>query len=767
MKTDHSDALERWLRPVPFGIFLALVLCACFPQVLAGGASFFSRDYGALAYPNIHFQRECFWRGELPLWNPYSNCGQPFLAQWGTMVLYPFSLIYLLLPLPWSLSLFSFAHVWLGGLGMYLLARQWTQNNYAGALAGTTYLFSGLMFASFVWPNYLVTLGWMPFVVLLAERAWREGGRWVIGCALVGALQMLSGAPEVILFTWMIVGLLALCDLVRVPVSAVRFVLRLAGVVLLTAALTAAQLLPFFDLLQQSHRDAAFATAKWQLPLWGWVNFIVPLFNSFETPSGQYYQYSQGFLSSVYLGGVAVVFALVALVRWPDARAWALFGLAALGVCLSFGDQTPVFSTVRGAIPFLGLGRYPVKFLYLAAFVIPLLAGCGLAAVIKSKQRGVVRAGTLLVLIGIGLAAWAAREHRFIDYSAWPENFRSNVDYSWSKALPGKFLPDAVANTLGRVSFLSAAVLALVVSLRGGKFAPSFAFAALALIAVDVRTHTPRQNPTLPAPLFTQHYWPDAQGKPQHGTSRAFITPEAEEFLTFVSSTNAARVWEFKRRAEWSSLNLIDAVPKVNGSSTLQLREQRLVEQALYSLTNRLPAGLLDFLGVSQISRADSVAEWTNRPTALPLVTAGQLPVFMEDEAALAALTNTTFAPQQTVLIPPMSSRSVLATNAVPAVLSNVRVTAQSVEADIDAPAPTVLTIAQSYSPIWQATVDDVLVPLLRANVAFQAVPVPSGQHRVRVIYADAKFRAGVAVSGAALLFCALAWFRLGRARSH
>ena len=108
-----------------------------------------------------------------------------------------------------------------------------------------------------------------------------------------------------------------------------------------------------------------------------------------------------------------------------------------------------------------------------------------------------------------------------------------------------------------------------------------------------------------------------------------------------------------------------------------------------------------------------------------------------------------------------------MATNAVSAVLSNVRVTAQSVEADINSPAPTVLTIAQSYSPIWQATVDDAVVPLLRANVAFQAVPVPSGAHRVRVVYADAKFRAGAAVSGAALLFCVLAWFRLGRTRAE
>ena len=111
MNANKGAPLERWLRPLPFGLFLALALFACYPQVLAGLESFFTRDYGALGYPNIHFQRECFARGELPMWNPYSNCGQPFLAQWGTMSLYPFSLVYLLLPLPWSLSLFCFLHV--------------------------------------------------------------------------------------------------------------------------------------------------------------------------------------------------------------------------------------------------------------------------------------------------------------------------------------------------------------------------------------------------------------------------------------------------------------------------------------------------------------------------------------------------------------------------------------------------------------------------------------------------------------------------------
>ncbi|HTD65335.1 MAG TPA: YfhO family protein, partial [Candidatus Limnocylindria bacterium] len=719
-----------------------------------------------LAYPTIHFQRESFWRGEIPMWNPYSNSGAPFLAQWGTMVLYPFSLIYLLLPLPWSLSLFCFAHVWLGGIGMYLLARHWTKTNLGGALAGTTYVFNGIMFASFVWPNYLITLGWMPFVVLLAERAWREGGRWTVGCALVSALQMLSGAPEIILFTWLIIALLWLCDVVRAPAAALRALGRMLIVVLLTSGLMAVQLMPFFELLKHSHRDLSFVTAKWQLPLWGWANFIVPLYNAFQTQTGQFYQYDQGFLSSVYIGGIALAFALVAVFRWPDARVWILCALGLLSLFLAFGEQTPVFGTLRKALPFLGIARYPVKFLFVLAFVVPLLAGCGMAALFQSRRRAALYLPAILVLAAMLLIMWAARGHRFVDVSAWPENFRQNIDFGWSITMPGDTWPDAVANSIARVLLFVLTVGLFLLALRGKLFAPLFALAALILIVVDVRTHTPDQSPSLPSELFVQHYWPEDLAKPRLGAGRVMIVPEAEDLLTFFSSTNAQHGWEIKRRAEWSNLNLLDSVAKVNGSSTLQTVEQRQVEKALYSMTNRLPASLLDFLGVTYITSSNSAAHWTERPSALPWVTAGQAAIFADDAEALATITNSVFDPRQTVVLPP-SARSVAgaASNAVNAKVSAVVFTPRSIEAEIETPAPTLLVIAQSYYPAWKATVDDANAPLLRANLAFQAVPVPAGRHRVRVVYIDTKFRVGALVSGCSLLLCGLVWLRSGKSR--
>ncbi|HEY0549592.1 MAG TPA: hypothetical protein VGF13_08320 [Verrucomicrobiae bacterium] len=760
MSSEPGESVERWLRPLPFGIFLAAALFACCPQVWLGWESFYSRDYGALAYPNIHFQREFFWRGELPFWNPYSNCGQPFLAQWGTMALYPGALVYLLLPLPWSLSIFCFLHVWLGGFGMYLLARRWTETNFAAALAGTIYVFNGIMFASFVWPNYLATLGWMPLVVLLTERAWRESGRWMVGAAMVAAMQMLAGAPEVILFTWLIVGVLFVCDAARSPVSSFPFFRRMIYVVLLTTGLAAVQLLPFFELLQHSHREAGFATDKWQFPLWGWGNFLVPLYNAFETPSGQYYQYSQGFLSSVYLGGVAVTFALLALFRWPDLRVWALWIVAILCVALAFGEQTPIFKTLRQSIPLVGIGRYPVKFLFVLAFIVPLLAGCGFAAVVKSRLRHGVLILSVLVLAAMIFLAWAVREHRFVDYAAWPENFRANVDYSWNKTRGGKPWPDGVMNTGWRMGLFVVTIAALCVASRGHARFPLLAVAALALVATDGRIHSPKMNPSLPSSLFRRHYWPEEFPQPQLGEARVLITPGAEEFLTFVASTNVQRLWEFKRRAEWSSLNLIDHVAKVNGSSTLQTREERMVEQTLYSMTNRLPAGLMDFLGVAFITGSNSSAEWLSRTDALPLVTTGQQPRLEDNAAALAAMTQETFNPRQTVFLSGALPKGISASNAANATVTNLGFSAHSVEADVRADAPALLVIAQSFYPAWRATVDGVNTSLHRANVAFQAVTVPAGQHHVRVFYSDSQFRSGLLISSASLLLCAVIWIR-------
>src|ERR1700691_3946233 len=98
---------DEWFTPGHFAAVLAGFILLRFPGIILGQETFFFRDFGVFGYPLAYYQRECFWRGTLPLWNPLNDCGLPFLAQWNTLSLYPPALFYLVFPLSWSLGVFN------------------------------------------------------------------------------------------------------------------------------------------------------------------------------------------------------------------------------------------------------------------------------------------------------------------------------------------------------------------------------------------------------------------------------------------------------------------------------------------------------------------------------------------------------------------------------------------------------------------------------------------------------------------------------------
>ncbi len=802
---DHDR--HGWFTPWRFGLLLAVAIGAVFPQVIFGGESFFYRDFGVLAYPSVFYHRECFWRGELPLWNPLSNCGAPFLAQWGTMVLYPFSLFYLLLPLPWSLNAFCLGHMFLGGMGAYWLASSWTRNRFAGSVAGFGYVFSGAMFSCLLWPNYAVALGWMPWVVWSVERSWREGGRWLVCAGVIAAMQLLAGVPELVMLTWLFVGGLLLVDMfeggfnrfvailrrpwdsLRIPESAVgadarrelgrmpaaasdqasnaadapapppRYVgypalssvRRIGVVILIMAGLTAAQILPFLELIQHSQRDRTFATTKWSMPVSGIANFLVPKFHNFRTPQGIYFQEGQQFLSSTYLGIGTLTLAACAPLIVRNRRALLLSVLAVVSVVFAIGDNGPVYRGIKSVFPLMGFARYPIKFLLLAAFTVPLLAAMAVAAISETRAgekrgRGV---GSLIAVVcsslfGIGVV----------------------LMFAWKNPFPGDEWPVLLASGLSRTLVLTL-IFALVASLRA-RLAGLASGGILLLILIDATSHIPRQNPTLPSRILAPGFWETAHRflPPKLGESRVMISPSAEEALLKSRVTDFEADFLGKRLAGWSHLNLLEAMPKVNGSSTLQVREQAQVQSLLYGSTNQAWPGLLDFLAVSHISSESNALAWVRRTTQSQLVSIGKRPVFIPPGLP-GYFTNASFDPRLVVCLPSTAAQVVTAGEVTGAKVTLVAFTADRVLCEVETPAPAILSVAQSYYPSWRATVDDQPVKLWHANHAFQAIEVPAGRHRVEFNYVDHPFQLGCGVSGVTLLVSGFIWWRSRRRLEH
>src|SRR6185369_4085950 len=146
-----------------------------------------------------------------------------------------------------------------------------------------------------------------------------------------------------------------------------------------------------------------------------------------------------------------------------------------------------------------------------------------------------------------------------------------------------------------------------------------------------------------------------------------------EEALLQNLTRDPKEYWRQKRWALWSNLNLLEEIPKVNGSSTLQLRWQAELQNRLYAGTNPPSAGLLDFLGVAYVTAPERKDQWRARKSFLPLITAGQRPVFASAEVTLEAIAREDFNPRMTVYLPEDSRSIVSVTNA-----ADVQIVSQS-----------------------------------------------------------------------------------------
>ena len=774
METDgepgHSAVIGDWLTTGRFAVLLASLILAAFPQVVLGLQTFVVRDFGFFAYPLAHYQRECFWRGELPLWNPYNNCGVPFLAQWNTMPLYPPALLYLLLPLSWSLSLFCLLHLWLAGLGMYCLAQRWTGNRLAAALAGLVFAFNGLSLNLLMWPSHIATLSWMPWVVLSVERGWQEGGRRPVLAAFVGAMQMLAGGPETILFTWLILAALWATQLVRngraaspanfsspiFPVASPASVVlwRFPLVVLLVAGLAAAQLLPFLDLAAHSQREGAYADTRWAMPAWGWANFLVPMVFGHVWSMGVFFQYSQSWTSSYYLGVGTLLLALLAIGSVRDRRVRLLAIAAGVAFVFALGDQTVVCRWLRRLVPQLSLMTYPIKSVTVIAFAVPLLAGFGLANLLGSRGKERSLSVRLLVLGGLLLALIAA-----VLVWAWRWPFATD-----------DFLA-TLRNGLTRGAFLVAAIFVLAV-LRAFSSGDShkqrlellLSLLLLLVCWLDVWTHEPQQNPTVSASAYQPGLMRTRlamQPQPALGGSRAMVSPAAEVKFTQFIMNKPTENYLIKRLGYFADCNLLDDVPKVNGFFSLYPRECGELASVLYGSTNVSFPRLADFMAVSQITApGDKPFEWVARNTFLPLATAGQQPVFLDDTNALRSLIRPDFDGKKVVFLPLEAKADISGTNQTGARILTQHFTAQRVQLEVEAAEPSLVVLSQTYYHSWRAYVDGQPVRLLRANYAFQAMEVPAGKHHVALVYRDRAFHIGAVISGLSALLCVLGWLR-------
>lgn len=313
--------------------------------------------------PAMSFVRDSLWSGQLPLWNPYTEFGNPFWAQsqWG--LLSPVHIPYLL---PEGLYSVETAQTLVGMLkigvaiaGAYLLARRFALSKPASAFAGIAYGFGGYTTVWLSMPDTATTV-FLPWVLLAIEWV-LTGSRPLLGAAglaLLGFAAASGGHPEKLAMATLGVVVYLLVRLAQDRRELlVHWRLRACGLAaggLLAVGLFAVGLLPAIELFGLSG-DAAQREALYTDQAFSWKSLIYAWAPDFSgnptrgTPEGTVtYTLAYG---PWYAGVLAVPLALVAIVR-RDRRVVPFAALAL--ACVVIAMNTLPWRIVVDLFPALG-----------------------------------------------------------------------------------------------------------------------------------------------------------------------------------------------------------------------------------------------------------------------------------------------------------------------------------------------------------------------------------------------------------------------------
>lgn len=146
----RAHGRRGWIRDLAALTFLLVLTLLFFWRILTphldDRGSFRRGDFYDQFYAFAAFEFSQLSQGQLPLWNPYTFAGHPFLADVQSAVFYPPSLLTMLLSSIWGFSAFALeleaiAHVFLAGAFTYLFSKRLLGHRPGALVAAITFAF--------------------------------------------------------------------------------------------------------------------------------------------------------------------------------------------------------------------------------------------------------------------------------------------------------------------------------------------------------------------------------------------------------------------------------------------------------------------------------------------------------------------------------------------------------------------------------------------------------------------------------------------------
>ena len=776
---------SRW-HPLMWALGLSVLF---FHRAVFSSEVFFLRDLQQVYLPLRDYWRERVLSGGFPQWYPFDGLGQPYVGMVISGAFHPAQLLSLVLPgvqaLKWNILLcFPLAF-----LGMNCLARRLGWEPLPALLTAVHYTFSGYLVGITNNPLYLTAAATLPWVLwslegfLSGPTVWRG-----LGASVLLGLVLLAGDVQGYAVCCGGALLWSACR----PASGgrVRSLSGAMGVLGVSVLLSAVQILPTLSVLGEVRASGQTASEAmvWSVHPLRLLEFVFgPLFAGVP---GERLQtaISQRLLStsknnlwvdSLFLGAPALLFVGVLLATQARRLRTVILASATLLVLLlALGKHAGLYAWLFEVLPPWRTFRYPEKLMPFVTFALALAAGAGW----RQLEREPVhrrRAWIAAFVLGALLLGWGFLEWHFQLFSdEWlAASWEGKPVEEAQRRIGGRFVAGCVLS--GVSLFLLGGLLAGVraAAVRGWLIG-ALCFAGLLLangsiykvgdpllleeppaFVQRIQEET-RNSGRAPVRLFRlpgRFYLPDPSPVSPEETSSLVVAAALEPLVPAVFGLESASValpaasrrvislWDAQR--EWFTRY----AGLFNTRYLVVSREfaAQVVNGPRRVLSTLEPLGLL-------------LLEDTR---ALPRVYLAHPRCVASTEEAVRGLGESLQAPREVRV----ECASPLAEHPVDTPLGEVsaaRFEPERVEVEFTAQGGEVLVLNDAFYAGWSATVDGTPAPILPANGAVRAVPVPPGLHRVVFSYRTPGLAMGAWVSAGTLLVLLLVAGARGRVSS-
>lgn len=341
-------------------------------------------DVVSFTYPMQTLAIDLLKKGEAPLWNPYILGGTPLLANFQSAPFSPTNFIYFLVDKLSAWSIQIFLQHFLAAVFTYLLLRHWKVSKWGSIFGGTIFAFSGFNLIWSQWNGHTLAASFIPLILLFVDR-YLLNGKVLDGVltSIFFCLLFLSGYPQVALYLAIAIGFLWLIRFKKDKEFIFKSVF-LGGFLALGIGLAALQILPGSELLSLSQRELEPHPFEWAfLPFIKLITFLAP--DYFGNHATQNYWGPQDYTSNTgFVGVIAFVLGTAGLSFLKKKKE--IFYLALLlAASLVFAFPTPV-SIFLWKSGFLGFNAASAhRSLVLFNLAVALLGGFGIDNLLSKK----------------------------------------------------------------------------------------------------------------------------------------------------------------------------------------------------------------------------------------------------------------------------------------------------------------------------------------------------------------------------------------------